>query len=148
MKSLKELVNDIETFCTAHQMIKTFKYGDFNVLNDDKDFKPVQVECYPTTANNAGKTFTTGLDVAFLDKCKDDFSNLLNIHSKTLEAANDLINTFVNGDESLIAVRFTYTVELTNFEPITSEKNNRLHGWLVSFEVSQFNNQDGCNVPI
>lgn len=148
MKNLKDLITDIETFCTAHYLINTFKYGDVASLNKDKEFKPVQVEVFPTTITNSGKLRDLNLDIYVLDKCKEDGSNLLEIHDKTLQVANDLVNTFIHGDDSLIQVRNEFTIEATDFTLVYNERNNRLTGWQVGFTVNQFNKQDGCNVPI
>jgi len=152
MNTLKETVSIIEKFCDNHPQINKYVYGDFNVINQDKDFKPVICEVFASGASNTDKLFTTDIAVGFYDKCKEDYSNLLDIHSKTLQIANDLINDFVNGNGTYTTfgreeeIRQNYQVETTSFEPIYNQKNDRLQGFAIVFSVTIFNDQSACNL--
>lgn len=152
MNSLNEFVDIIEGICTAHPQINKFVYGDFNKVNQDKDFKPVIVEVFPASASNTGQVMTLEMALAVYDKCQDDYSNLAEIHSKTLEIANDIIAQIKNGSRTFTSyneskdVRQEFELQTTSFDPIYNEKNDLLQGWGVGVSVNIFNDMNACNL--
>jgi hypothetical protein len=139
MKSLKQVVNDIKEFCESHPQINHFNYGEFENSGDKNIFKPIMVIVYPESATATEYI----LDIYVFDKPNEDDFDLLEVDSKTLEVAQDIVTHFTNNPEK----QYQYQVDASNISPVTNDTGDALNGWQLALTLRQFNPQNDCLLP-
>lgn len=136
MKTLKQVVKDIQAFCNQHPQVNYFKYGEFENSGDTSLFKPIMVIVYPESATESQYV----LDLYIFDKPSEDEFDELEVDSKTLEVAQDIVTHFTNNPEN----QYQYRVEISSITPVTNNTGDALNGWQLTLTLLQFNPQNDC----
>ena len=139
--TLKNIVDDIETFTNNHNQVYSFSFGSPTIIGTKSQSYPL-IHVAPTTSKNQGSRMYLGFDIYILDLEKQDYSNLVDILTETMNIGVDLVSTFQSQNDEYYYLKNEYVTfqSFSGFDPVLS-------GYILSveFEIDQNNNQ--CNIP-
>ena len=92
LTSLKEIINEFETLCLAHDEIKTFEYGDFlDIIKSNQiEYTAAMLNCSQFTPDPENKTISYVFDLLVMDKTFKDNSNVVDVENQTALILSDL----------------------------------------------------------
>jgi len=146
-KTFYNVVNFIQEICESHPQIKNFYYGDKVQIDSDSinNFPLVICNPLPSTSNN--NTFTFSIELVILDLSKVDYSDQLQIQSKTFDLAQDILGEIKLGAKFALAKEYTFVIpEEIGVNPIqpNPDFNDRAFGCSIDLNVEVTYEKNGC----
>lgn len=142
IRTFKNIIHDIETFCDNHKQINEFKWGVLDEITC-KDHKFVMLWLQPTGANIDGALITLNYSMYVFDIAKQDGSNLLDVINDTLLIGNDVIAKFWRDSD----VEWTINEQGISCEPFDKKWDDFCAGWTFNISIELQNNLDECEIP-
>ncbi len=143
VRSFKNIISDIEDFCTAHNQINGFGWGQLsNITTKDHEF--VMLWLQPTSSSIDGHLMTLNFDMYVFDLLKQNKENLLDTINDTLLIGNDVISKFWDNEEEY---EWTLNEEGVSCEPFEAKFDDFTSGWVFSIEIELENRLSLCSIP-
>ncbi len=143
VRTLKNIIHDIDQFCTDHKQINEFGWGRLTeITTKDHDF--VMLWLTPTTSTIEGHMVSLNFDMYVMDIVKQDLSNLLDVVNDTLLIGNDVVSKFWSDEETYGWVLNEANVSA---EPFEAKFDDFTSGWIFRISVEIENSLSNCNIP-
>ena len=145
MKTYREIIEKFETAATYHDHIKSFGHGSLDKLNDVMN-QPYTL-CWVRPMASLGiqpygqRTLT--FEVYILDIPKLDRTTDIQTMSDCERILYDVYTFFRDGTDQQ-----TYEVNLTGVTPVQEAFQDRVFGWLGTFDIiTDSSGLSYCNIP-
>ena len=143
VKTFKNIIEDIQTFCGEHLQINDFGWGQIsNISTKEHDF--VMVFLQPVKTSVEGRLVTMGFDMYVFDLVKQDKNNLIDVLNDTLLIGNDIVARFWDDEE---LYEWTLNENNVEAEPFDAKWDDFCSGWIFSIEIEIENRLNLCSVP-
>ncbi len=143
IRTIKNINNDLETFCDNHLQIKEFGWGNIsNITTKDHDF--VMLWLQPIGSIIEGNLLTLRYDMYIMDLVKQDNSNLEDVHNDTFLIGLDVVNKFWSDEETY---GWTINENTVTSEPFEAKFDDYTSGHIFSIEIEVENRMSNCNIP-
>lgn len=143
--TLKGVIDDLETLCTAHKQVNSFYEGE-SILDiyEDNNITHTSVLAIAQSASFNPTNITVIIQLACVDKVLKGNDNALEISNNTLLILGDLIN-YINQNDSWRYARIIGTPTATK---LRERSQDVVNGWIVSLSIRMIKDNGVCNVPI
>ena len=150
MKTVKELLDILETVSLSNYFIRSFKSGEMSEV----DLNKLGATDYPLCFADIGEAsiergaLIYSLDILVADIEKSGETQHSQATSDTLQTLHDLINQFHQSVSSASDVGSDYIIEMpVNCQAFTGRFDNILTGWVASVRLSVPNTNNLCINP-
>lgn len=139
-----QVIKAFSDICDNHKQINSFySLQTWEFQTKENVYPAVLLIPLPSTIQQGMTILSFELHV--MDLLNKDSSNLNEIHSDTLQIANDIIaETAENEDD----YGFTLNTEAITATPFEESLDDRVAGWVITLDVEIENGLDDCNIPI
>jgi hypothetical protein len=140
--TLKNIQDDVEEFANNHQQVYSYSFGSPKIIGTKSQEYPL-IHLSPTTSKNEGSRMYMGFDIYILDLEKQDYSNLVDILTETMNIGVDLVSFFQSQNDEYYYLNNDYVTftPISAFDPVLS-------GYILSVEFEIDQNNNNCNIPI
>jgi hypothetical protein len=145
MRTFLEIVNKFESAANYHTYIQSFGFGSLDKLNDKINQPYPLAWLRPMTSQGitAFGSRTLSFELYILDIPKVTDTDYTQILSDSERVMYDFYTYFYDGQDQQ-----NYTVTLTQLVPLNEAFQDRMAGWVSTFDVQT--KTDGltyCNIP-
>lgn len=143
LKNFKEIVQELETFCTEHNQINSFAWGNIdNISTTDQVYPQLFLMPVPSTLESTMANIT--FDMYVMDVMKQDRSNLLDVMNETLLIGSDVVANYFDNEEDY---NMTLDESVINIQPFEFRFDDVLAGWIFTITLQVENNLNDCAIP-
>ena len=136
MINVLEVNNKVREVLGSIKLIGLVDYGDRNIINEPRTFKPIQVAFQNIAVDNLNSNAAEySYYVVFLDKVRNNTGDLEQVQSKIVSLIIEFISKINRTDG--------YTITTDSSQYVIAG-NDKLHGYELSFTVSVFNPEQIC----
>lgn len=145
-----QIINRLEAFFGAHEIVQAFTHGDLQFADIDKFPTYPRVHAIPLDMAIDGNelTYTFEFIVFGLPRVEDDKQdNIAEVLSDTAQILQDFINAIRRGDSNILNI---YDLETTfgTAEPFWDGLNQKVAGWQVQIEITTPYTWNACVIPV
>ena len=148
--TFNQVVEILKDIAQRHYQINTFFLGKDWELENNQDIQYPLLQVYPEAAsmpqtNGEYKTINIRLNCKVVDYVNQDQSNQKDVHSDTLQIAQDIINElnqhpyYIRSNASIIG-----DINLANLEEF---EDDYTAGWEFAIQLRLINNNSYCGLP-
>ena len=143
MKSLNQIIAELETFANVHYQIHTFGHGDVWEIapNSSSIVYPI-LWLVPQGATTGLREVTTNFNVLCMDLVRSGEENETEVLSDTLQILLDVISYYRQQHDQNYIIEFG-----SNIQPFTERDPDMLAGHSITVSIRQPFNYSECAIP-
>lgn len=145
--TINQLRVELEILQQAYAPLNSFFWGSFERSQDETATGityPLMCAYYNNGPDMKGNTVPINLIIVIADRVYDDFSNLNDTESDTLQVCKDIVNIMTTSRRWNRICRVTSAVP----EKFIEAREDKVTGHFVRLTVTLLDNKDICNVPV
>lgn len=145
--TINQLRAELEILQQAYAPLNSFFWGSFERSQDETATGityPLMCAYYNNGSDMKGNTVPINLIIVIADRVYDDFSNLNDTESDTLQVCKDIVNIMTTSRRWNRICRVTSAVP----EKFIEAREDKVTGHFVRLTVTLLDNKDICNVPV
>lgn len=145
--TINQLRVELEILQQAYAPLNSFFWGSFERSQDETATGityPLMCAYYNNGSDMKGNTVPINLIIVIADRVYDDFSNLNDTESDTLQVCKDIVNIMTTSRRWNRICRITSAVP----EKFIEAREDKVTGHFVRLTVTLLDNKDICNVPV
>jgi len=147
MRTVNEILDELETIALAHHFIRSFKQGELSEV----DIQKLSGDQYPlchadiSSASIERGILTYQLDIIVADLILPGQTDAQEQYSDTLQTLVDVVTQYAQVLSAQSDVDRDLRIELpVDCEPFTARFDNLLTGWAGTFQIVTSNTLDLC----
>ena len=143
MKSLNQIIAELETFANVHYQIHTFGHGDvWEIAPNSSEIVYPILWFVPTGATTGVNEVTTNFTVLCMDLVRSGEENETEVLSDTLQIILDVVSYYRQQHNQ------TYIIEFgANIQPFTERDPDMLAGHSITVSIRQPFTYNECAIP-
>lgn len=145
--TINQLRVELELLQQAYAPLNSFFWGSFERSQDESNTGltyPLMCCYYNNGADMKGNTVPINLIIVIADRVYDDFSNLNDTESDTLQVCKDIVNIMTNSPRWQKICRVTAAVT----EKFIEAREDKVTGHFIRATVTLFDNKNICDTPV
>lgn len=145
--TINQLRVELQVLQEAYAPLNSFFWGSFERSQDESNtgiVYPLMCCYYNNGGDMSGNTVPINLFIVIADRVYDDFSNLNDTESDTLQVCKDIVNIMMNSKRWQRICRITAATP----EKFIERAEDKVTGHFVRLTVTLFDNKDICDVPL
>lgn len=147
MASLKKIVDEMRTLCTAHDEVRTFEYGEVLqiIKSNSVEYTGVFMNCNQSNYDpNQNKT-TLVIDLLVMDRVFKGWSNVLDVENQTHLIVQDLIGVIWHAP---VWQQYGVIRSISPAVKFRDRTADLVTGWGVTINFELVHDYGYCDVPI
>lgn len=145
--TINQLRVELQLLQEAYAPLNSFFWGSFERSQDESNtgiVYPLMCCYYNNGGDMSSNTVPINLVIVIADRVYDDFSNLNDTESDTLQVCKDIVNIMMNSKRWQRICRITAATP----EKFIERAEDKVTGHFVRLTITLFDNKDICDVPV
>ena len=139
-----QVISTFADICSKHKQVNSFYSLQTWEFETKENVYPAVLLIPLPSVIQQGQTVLS-FELHVMDLLNKDSSNLNEIHSDTLQIANDIIAEIADDEDDYGFVLNTDSISVVPFE---ESLDDRVAGWVCTLDIQIANGLNNCNTPI